>query len=64
MKRKEHFTMYMMRVLMMTMMGSFNEDGVGGIDMNRNFPREWGMEFEQNGAGPFPLSEPETPRNH
>jgi hypothetical protein len=40
--------------------GSFNEDGVGGIDMNRNFPREWGMEFEQNGAGPFPLSEPET----
>ncbi len=40
--------------------GLFNEDGVGGIDMNRNFPREWGMEFEQNGAGPFPLSEPET----
>ena len=28
--------------------------------MNRNFPREWGMEFEQQGAGPFPLSEPET----
>jgi hypothetical protein len=40
--------------------GRFNEDGVGGIDMNRNFPREWGMEFEQQGAGPFPLSEPET----
>lgn len=40
--------------------GKLNEDGVGGIDMNRNFPREWGMEFEQNGAGPFPLSEPET----
>jgi hypothetical protein len=40
--------------------GTFNEDGVGGIDMNRNFPREWGMEFEQKGAGPFPLSEPET----
>ncbi len=40
--------------------GKFNEDGIGGIDMNRNFPREWGMEFEQNGAGPFPLSEPET----
>src|SRR6185436_14221071 len=35
--------------------GKFNEDGVGGIDMNRNFPREWGMEFEQQGAGPFPL---------
>ncbi len=40
--------------------GRFNEDGIGGIDMNRNFPRNWGQEFEQNGAGPFPLSEPET----
>ncbi len=38
----------------------FNEDGVGGIDMNRNFPRNWGMEFEQRGAGAYPLSEPET----
>jgi len=28
--------------------------------MNRNFPRNWGMEFEQGGAGPYPLSEPET----
>ena len=40
--------------------GRTNEDGVGGIDMNRNFPRNWGMEFEQGGAGPYPLSEPET----
>ena len=40
--------------------GQFNEDGVGGIDMNRNFPRNWGLEFEQRGAGPYPLSEPET----
>ncbi len=40
--------------------GAFNEDDVGGIDMNRNFPRNWGMEFEQDGAGPYPLSEPET----
>lgn len=40
--------------------GRFNEDGLGGIDMNRNFPREWGLEFEQEGAGPYPLSEPET----
>jgi len=40
--------------------GSYNEDGKGGIDMNRNFPRNWGLEFEQRGAGPFPLSEPET----
>jgi hypothetical protein len=40
--------------------GAFNEDGVGGIDMNRNFPRNWGMEYLQSGAGPYPLSEPET----
>ncbi|MEE9391805.1 MAG: M14 family metallopeptidase [Planctomycetota bacterium] len=40
--------------------GKYNEDGVGGIDMNRNFPRNWGQEFEQKGAGPYPLSEPET----
>jgi hypothetical protein len=40
--------------------GDFNEDGVGGIDMNRNFPRNWGLESEQRGAGPYPLSEPET----
>jgi len=40
--------------------GNFDEDGIGGIDMNRNFPRNWGMEFEQRGAGPYPLSEPET----
>lgn len=40
--------------------GAYNEDGVGGIDMNRNFPRNWGLESEQLGAGPYPLSEPET----
>ncbi|MCZ6857047.1 MAG: M14 family metallopeptidase [Gemmatimonadetes bacterium] len=40
--------------------GYFNEDGIGGIDMNRNFPRNWGLEAEQRGAGPYPLSEPET----
>lgn len=40
--------------------GTYNEDGVGGIDMNRNFPRNWGLEFEQKGAGAYPLSEPET----
>jgi hypothetical protein len=40
--------------------GRFNEDGVGGIDMNRNFPRNWEPEFLQPGAGPFALSEPET----
>lgn len=40
--------------------GALNEDGIGGIDMNRNFPRNWEPEFLQSGAGPFPLSEPET----
>lgn len=40
--------------------GKYNEDGVGGIDMNRNFPRNWGLEYEQLGSGPYPLSEPET----
>ncbi len=40
--------------------GRTNEDGVGGIDMNRNFPRNWEREHLQSGAGPFPLSEPET----
>jgi hypothetical protein len=28
--------------------------------MNRNFPRTWGLPYQQSGAGPFPLSEPET----
>lgn len=40
--------------------GQFNEDGVGGIDMNRNFPRTWELPFIQDGAGRYPLSEPET----
>jgi hypothetical protein len=40
--------------------GRVNEDGIGGIDMNRNFPRNWERVHLQNGAGPFPLSEPET----
>ncbi|HEX9886999.1 MAG TPA: M14 family metallopeptidase [Longimicrobiales bacterium] len=40
--------------------GALNEDGIGGIDMNRNFPRNWEREHLQPGAGPFPLSEPET----
>jgi hypothetical protein len=40
--------------------GRANEDGIGGIDMNRNFPRNWERVHLQNGAGPFPLSEPET----
>jgi len=40
--------------------GAINEDGIGGIDMNRNFPRNWEREHLQPGAGAYPLSEPET----
>ena len=40
--------------------GATNEDGIGGIDMNRNFPRNWERVHRQPGAGDFPLSEPET----
>ena len=40
--------------------GRFNEDGIGGIDLNRNFPRNWEPDYVQEGAGPSPLSEPET----
>ncbi len=38
--------------------GELNEDRVGGIDLNRNFPANWSA--AQFGSGPFPLSEPET----
>jgi hypothetical protein len=31
-----------------------------GLDLNRNFPMEWGTESEQLGAGPYPTSEPEV----
>ncbi|UCG85399.1 MAG: hypothetical protein JSW71_15895 [Gemmatimonadota bacterium] len=40
--------------------GRFNEDGVGGLDINRNWPGQWQQEHIQRGAGPYPLSEPET----
>jgi len=40
--------------------GNFNEDGTGGLDLNRNFPALWNPEFIQHGAGPWPISEPET----
>jgi hypothetical protein len=40
--------------------GEINEDGIGGIDMNRNFPRNWERVHLQPGAGEYPLSEPET----
>ena len=31
-----------------------------GLDLNRNFPAGWRQEFEQFGAGPYPVSEPEV----
>jgi murein tripeptide amidase MpaA len=31
-----------------------------GLDFNRNFPFQWRTEEEQEGAGPYPASEPET----
>ena len=32
---------------------------LAGLDMNRNYPIEWRPEAEQQGAGPYPTSEPE-----
>lgn len=33
---------------------------VEGLDFNRNFPSGWEVHAVQRGAGPFPVSEPET----
>jgi murein tripeptide amidase MpaA len=33
---------------------------VEGLDLNRNYPMEWATESEQQGAGPYPASEPEV----
>ena len=38
--------------------GRINEDQVGGVDLNRNFPSNWTA--AQFASGPYPLSEPET----
>lgn len=47
--------------------GRLNEDGIGGLDLHRNYPENWrpqseetGRGFTQSGAGDYPLSEPET----
>ncbi len=47
--------------------GRINEDGIGGLDLHRNYPYNWhpmreptGRAFTQGGAGEYPLSEPET----
>ena len=31
-----------------------------GLDLNRNFPSDWRQEYKQQGAGPYPTSEPEV----
>lgn len=38
--------------------GRFNEDQVGGVDLNRNFPSNWSP--AQRASGRYPLSEPES----
>jgi len=47
--------------------GLINEDGIGGLDLHRNYPYNWrpmaestGRGNTQVGAGEYPLSEPET----
>ena len=49
--------------------GKYNEDGIGGLDLHRNYLKNWrpepgrdatGRGFTQGAAGAFPLSEPET----
>ena len=47
--------------------GRYNEDGIGGLDLHRNYPENWrpmremtGRGYAQGGAGEYPLSEPET----
>ncbi|HEX2968185.1 MAG TPA: M14 family metallopeptidase [Bacteroidales bacterium] len=47
--------------------GKINEDGIGGLDLHRNYPENWrpeseatGRGYSQSGAGDFPLSENET----
>jgi hypothetical protein len=49
--------------------GLYNEDGVGGLDLHRNYPENWrpntggdltGRGYTQFGAGEYPLSEIES----
>jgi len=37
-----------------------NQHQKEGLDMNRNFPVDWRQEYQQEGAGPYPTSEPEV----
>jgi len=38
----------------------YNEDGVGGVDLNFNFPAGWKIDSYQAGSGMYPASEPES----
>ena len=38
--------------------GKYNEDSIGGVDLNKNFMH--GYQYHSDGAGPWQLSEPET----
>lgn len=49
--------------------GKYNEDGIGGLDLHRNYPENWrpntagdltGRGYTQFGAGEYPLSEVES----
>ncbi|MFO0954826.1 MAG: M14 family metallopeptidase [Isosphaeraceae bacterium] len=40
--------------------GLVNEDAPGGYDMNRNWPADWQPDYQQFGAGDYPLCWPET----
>lgn len=49
--------------------GKYNEDGIGGLDLHRNYVENWrpsnggdltGRGYTQYGAGAYPLSEPES----
>jgi hypothetical protein len=40
--------------------GRINEDGVGGYDGNRDWPRDWQPGYIQSGAREYPASLPET----
>ena len=47
--------------------GRINEDGIGGLDLHRNYPENWrpeaestGRGYTQSGAGEYPVSESET----
>jgi len=40
--------------------GKINEDGIGGTNLNHNFPSGWEMEHKQAGAGMYPGSELES----